>query len=363
MSNYAKTRKAGLALKALLLCGGSGTRLRPFTHTQPKALLPLAHQPILFHILNTLAATTIREVVIIIGPNGKPIVELLRKTNPWGFDFTFVDQPIPLGLAHTVLLAREALGNAPFLMHLGDNILDEPLRPLVNRFVCEKPDALLLLRRVKNPRHFGVARVDGKNVVQVEEKPRAPQSNLALVGVYLFSPAIHQAVRAISPSPRGELEITDAIQQLITEGKDVTHHLLSGWWKDTGTVTDLLAANQYLMKKLTPTVAGEVKKSTVKGVLRVAEGATLKNCQVRGPVTIGAGCRISGSTLGPYLAVGDGAEITDCHLSHTLVFAGAQLKGATLCNSIIGERVRIQGQQKTATARSLLVGADAVLEL
>ncbi|HHW12145.1 MAG TPA: glucose-1-phosphate thymidylyltransferase [Firmicutes bacterium] len=350
-------------MKALLLCGGEGTRLRPFTHTQPKALLPLAHQPILFHILDTIATTTIREVVIIIGPNGKPIMELLRKTNPWGFDFTFVDQPTPLGLAHTVLLAREAVGNAPFLMYLGDNVLDEPLRPLVNRFVCEKPDALLLLRRVKNPRHFGVARIEGKDVVQVEEKPEHAQSNLALVGVYLFSPAIHQAVRVISPSPRGELEITDAIQQLITDGKNVTYHLLSGWWKDTGTIADLLAANQYLMKKLTPAVAGEVKKSTVKGVLRVAPGSILKNCRVVGPVTIGKGCRISGSTLGPYLAVGDGAEITDCHLSRTLVLADAHLKGVTLTNSIIGERVHINSQQKTATAHSLLVGADAVLEL
>ncbi|NLC53198.1 MAG: glucose-1-phosphate thymidylyltransferase [Firmicutes bacterium] len=350
-------------MKALLLCGGEGTRLRPFTHTQPKVLLPLAHQPILFHILDSLATTTIREVVIIIGPNGKPIVELLRKTNPWGFVFTFVDQPTPLGLAHTVLLAREALGNTPFLMYLGDNILDEPLRPLVNRFVREKPDALLLLRRVKNPRHFGVAQIDGKNVVHVEEKPVKPQSNLALVGVYLFSPAIHQAVRVISPSARGELEITDAIQQLITEGKDVNYHLFSGWWKDTGTVTDLLATNQYLLKKLTSAVDGEVKKSTVKGVLKVAQGSTLKNCRVKGPVTIGAGCRISGSTLGPYLAVGDGTEIVDCNLSHTLVFADAHLKGVTLTGSIIGERVRINGQQKMAAAHSLLVGADAILEL
>ena len=350
-------------MKALLLCGGEGTRLRPFTHTQPKALLPLGHQPILFHILDTLAATTIREVIIIIGPNGKPITELLRRTNPWGFDFTFVDQPVPLGLAHTVLLARETLGNTPFLMYLGDNLLDEPLRPLVNRFVCEKPDALLLLRRVKNPRHFGIARINGQNVIQVEEKPEHAQSNLALVGVYLFSPAIHQAVQAINPSPRGELEITDAIQQLITTGKNVTYHLLSGWWKDTGTIADFLAANQYLMKKLAPGVDGEVKKSTVKGVLRIAPGSTLKNCQVLGPVTVGTGCRISGSTLGPYLAVNDGAEIVDCNLSRTLVLANAHLKGVTLTNSIIGERVQINAQQKTAAARSLLVGADAILEL
>ena len=350
-------------MKALLLCGGEGTRLRPFTHTQPKALLPLAHQPILFHILDTLAATTIREVVIIIGPNGKPIVELLRKTNPWGFDFTFVDQPKPLGLAHTVLLAREVLGNTPFLMYLGDNVLDEPLRPLVNRFVREKPDALLLLRRVKNPRHFGVARINGQHVVHVEEKPNEPQSNLALVGVYLFSPAIHQAVQVISPSPRGELEITDAIQQLIAEGKNVAYHLFSGWWKDTGTVTDLLATNQYLLKKLTSAVDGEVKKSTVKGVLRVAKGSTLKNCRVKGPVTIGAGCRISGATLGPYVAIGDGAEIVDSNISHSLVFTDAHVKGVTFTNSIIGERVRISGQQKTAPVRSLLVGADAILEL
>lgn len=350
-------------MKALLLCGGEGTRLRPFTHTQPKALFPLSHQPILFHILDALAATTIREAVIIIGPNGKPIVELLRKTNPWGFDFTFVEQPVPLGLAHTVLLAREALGNAPFLMYLGDNLLDEPLRPLVNRFVRERPDALLLLRRVKNPQHFGVARIDGRKVVQVEEKPEQPRSNLALVGVYLFSPAIHQAVQKISPSRRGELEITDAIQQLIADNREVVYHSLSGWWKDTGTIADLFAANHYLLKKLTPALDGEVKKTAVSGVLKLKNGSVLKNCRVKGPVAIGANCRISGSTLGPYLTVGDGAEITDCHLSRSLVFDSANLKGVALTDSILGERIRINGRLKMDVARSLLVGADAVLEL
>ena len=201
-----------VGLKALLLCGERGYRLqRPFTYTQPKVLLLLGHQPILFHILDTLAATPIREIAIIIGNNGQPIIDLLAEINPWGFNFSFIHQPEPLGLAHTVIIARETLGDDPFLMYLGDNILDEPLSPLINRFTTEKADALVLLRRVKNPRSFGVAVIDDTRVIHVEEKPAQPQSNLALVGIYLFTSAIHQAVRTLKPSRRGELEITDGI--------------------------------------------------------------------------------------------------------------------------------------------------------
>jgi len=350
-------------LKALLLCGGEGTRLRPFTHTQPKALLPLGHQPILFHILDALAFAAIREVVIIIGPNGRPLVSLLEQTNWWGLEFTFISQPKPLGLAHTVLIAREALGDDPFLMYLGDNILEEPLRPLIDRFAQEKPDALVLLRPVKNPRHFGVARIDGPRVTQVEEKPEQPGSNLALVGVYLFSPAIHRAVRAIKPSRRGELEITDAIQWLITNQKTVTYHLSSGWWKDTGTVGDLLTTNQHVLKKMTAAVDGEVKKTQVNGVLALKKGSLLKNCFVKGPVSIGAGCRISNSVLGPYLSVGDGVTITNCCLSRSLIFPNTRVKGVTLTNSILGERVQISGAAREERSYSLLIGADGVLNL
>ena len=350
-------------MKALLLCGGEGTRLRPFTHTKPKALLPLGHQPILFHILDALASAALREVAIIIGPNGESMVPLLTQTNRWGFRFTFISQPEPLGLAHTVLLARDALGEAPFLMYLGDNLLEEPLRPLLDRFTREKPDALLLLRPVKNPRHFGVAQIDGPRVTRVEEKPAKPMSNLALAGIYLFSPAVHQAVRAIKPSRRGELEITDAIQWLIANGKNVTYHLINGWWKDTGTVGDLLTANQYVLKKMAPAVQGEVKKTQVSGVLAVKEGSLLKNCLVKGPVSIGAGCRITGSVLGPYLSVGNGAEIINSCLSRSLIFDEVRLKGVTLTDSILGERVRISSAERKENAFSLLIGADGVLNL
>ncbi|HBR28644.1 MAG TPA: glucose-1-phosphate thymidylyltransferase [Firmicutes bacterium] len=356
-------RKVGWVLKALLLCGGEGTRLRPFTYTQPKVLLPLGHQPILFHILDTLADTPIREVAVIIGNNGQPIMDLLAKRNPWGFNFSFILQPEPLGLAHTVIIARETLGDDPFLMYLGDNILDEPLRPLINRFTAEKADALVLLRRVKNPRSFGVAVIDDTRVIRVEEKPDQPQSNLALVGIYLFTPAIHQAVRTLKPSRRGELEITDGIAQLITAGKTVHYHLLSGWWKDTGTVTDLLETNHYLLRKLPPTNEGQVKKSEVSGVLAVQKGSILKNCRVKGPVAIGTGCRITGAEIGPYLSVGDGVKITNCRLSRGLILPGAQISGVNLADSIVGERVQISSRQKNDEPASLLVGADAILKL
>lgn len=350
-------------MKALLLCGGEGTRLRPFTYTQPKVLLPLGHQPILFHILDTLANTSIREIAIIIGNNGQPIIDLLAKINPWGFNFSFIHQPEPLGLAHTVILARETLGDDPFLMYLGDNILDEPLRPLINRFAAEKADALVLLRRVKNPRSFGVAVIDDTRVLHVEEKPDQPQSNLALVGIYLFTSAIHQVVRTLKPSRRGELEITDGIARLIADGKRVHYHLLSGWWKDTGTIPHLLETNQYLLGKLPPTNEGQVKKTEVSGVLVIQKGSILKNCRIKGPVAIGTNCRVTGAELGPYLSVGDGVKITNCRLKRGLILPGAQLTTVNLTDSIIGERGRISGQQKTEVPVSLLVGADAVLKL
>jgi glucose-1-phosphate thymidylyltransferase len=350
-------------VKALLLCGGDGTRLRPFTYTQPKTLLPLGNKPLLFHILESLSAAAIKKIVIILGRNGSIIEALLKKENPWGLEVEFLYQPEPLGLAHAVLIAREALGNSPFLMYLGDNFLDEPLQPLLERFHREKPDSLVLVRRVNNPRNFGVAVVEGEKVVKVEEKPKVPRSNLALVGVYFFSEEIHQSVQGIKPSWRGELEITDAIQHLIDRGKTVTYQHLSGWWKDTGSAAELLEANKYLLKKIAPLQAGEVKKSQITGLLELKEGSILKNCQVKGPVAIGAGCRISGSLLGPYLSIGDGVEIVNCNLNHSLILPGGELKNVTLSESILGERVKVDGAKTRKESCSLLLGADSIIKI
>ena len=268
-------------MQALLLCGGDGTRLRPFTYTQPKSMLPLVNKPLLPYILESFAAAAVEKVVIVLGPNGKVIEDLLTAKPPWDLKYEFVYQPEPLGLAHAVQLAGDTLEYGPFLMYLGDNLLAEPLGPLIARFEAGKPDGLVLIREVKNPRKFGVALLEKGKVVRVEEKPKVPRSNLALLGIYLFSEAIHQAVRRIKPSWRGELEITDAIQELIEEGKTVTYHRLSGWWKDTGSILDLLEANRFYLKKLTPHHDGEVKKSEISGPLVLGKGSLLKTAWLK----------------------------------------------------------------------------------
>ena len=350
-------------MQALLLCGGDGTRLRPFTHTQPKSMLPLVNKPLLFYILESFAAAGVEKAVIILGRNGKVIEDLVTAKRPGNLKYEFVYQPEPLGLAHAVLLAGEALQYGPFLMYLGDNLLAEPLGPLIARFEQEKPDALVLIRKVKNPQNFGVAVLEKGKVVRVEEKPKLPQSNLALLGIYLFSPAIHQAVRRIKPSRRGELEITDAIQELIEQGRTVTYHRLSGWWKDTGSVLELLEANKFFLKKLTPSNHGEVKKSQISGTLALEKGSLLKNCLIKGPVAIGSGCKISGSVLGPYLAVGDGVEIVNSRIEHAMILPGGKISDLSLSTGILGERVKVVGSGSKNKASSLFLGADAVVKL
>ncbi len=349
-------------MQALLLCGGDGTRLRPFTYTQPKSMLPLVNKPLLYYILESFAAAAVEKVVIILGPNGQVIEDLLTTEHPYGLKYEFVYQPEPLGLAHAVQVAGDALQYGPFLMYLGDNLLAEPLRPLIARFEEEKPDALVLLREVKNPQQFGVALLEKGKVVRVEEKPKVPRSNLALVGIYLFSAAIHQAVRRIKPSWRGELEITDAIQELIDQGKTVTSHRLSGWWKDTGSVMDLLEANKYFLKKITPRHDGEVKKSEISGPLVLGKGSQLKNCLIKGPVAIGAGCKISGSVLGPYLSVGDEVEIVNSRISNAIILPRGQIKELSLATGILGERVKVVGSGSKNKDSSLFLGADAVVK-
>lgn len=350
-------------MQALLLCGGDGTRLRPFTYTLPKSLLPLGNKPLLFYIMESLSAAAVKKVVIVLGRNGKLIEEFLSVERPGNLTLQFVYQPEPLGLAHAVRIAGDALQYGPFLMYLGDNLLDESLGPLVARFEQEKPDGLVLIRKVNNPQKFGVAVLDKGKVVRVEEKPKVPQSNLALLGIYLFSAEIHQAVRRIKPSWRGELEITDAIQDLIDHGKTVTYHKLNGWWKDTGSTVELLEANKFFLKKLAPAPSGEVKKSQITGVLALRKGSLLKNCQVKGPVTIGAKCKISGSVLGPYLSIGDGVEIVNSSINNAIILPGGKIKDLSLTTGILGERVKVIGSGSKNKPASLFLGPDSVVKL
>ena len=283
-------------MKGLILSGGKGTRLRPLTHTSAKQLVPVANKPVLFYGIEAMAEAGIEEVGIIIAPEtGGEIREAAGDGSRFGVRIEYIEQDAPLGLAHAVLTAEAFLGDSPFVMYLGDNLLRNGIVALVDTFRTEQPDALILLTPVPDPENYGVAELDGDNrVARLVEKPKEPKTDLALVGVYMFTPAIFDAARSIEPSWRDELEITDAIQTLVDRGLRVDPHIVHGWWKDTGQVQDMLEANRLILDDLDERVEGELVDSRVEGRVVIEEGARLERTTVRGPAVIGAGSRLVG---------------------------------------------------------------------
>lgn len=351
-------------MKALVLAGGAGTRLRPITHTSAKQLVPVANKPILFYGLEAIAAAGVREVGIIVGDTRAEIMAAVGDGSRFGLAVTYLPQDAPLGLAHCVLIAREFLGDDDFVMYLGDNLLEQDLSGFVRRFTQARqelspPTAQILLKQVPDPHRFGIAELDDHgDVVHLVEKPADPPSDLALVGVYLFDPTIHDAVRAIEPSKRGELEITDAIQWLIDQGHRVRTEQLGGWWIDTGKLTPLLEANRLLLEKIETRIDGSVDDdSSIDGRVIVEEGAVLVSARIRGPVTIGAGTRIEHSFVGPFTAIGNGCTIRNAEVEHSVVMDGSSIVDiARLEDSLIGREAVVSRSQSRPRALRLMVG-------
>lgn len=362
-------------MKGLILSGGAGTRLRPITHTSAKQLVPIANKPILFYGIEDMAAVGIREIGIIIGDTGPDIRAAVGDGSKFGVKVTYIPQEAPLGLAHCVLIAQDFLGGDEFVMYLGDNMLEEGLEKFVAGFEAERHGSLLrekslsaqiLLKEVPNPESFGVAAVNEHGEVDhLVEKPKVPPSNLALVGVYLFTPRIHDAVRAIKPSARGELEITDAIQWLIDQGDRVRHEVLQGWWIDTGKKDPLLECNRLVLDTLEASVLGEVDDaSQVEGRVVVEAGAQIVNSRVRGPAIIGAGARIVNTYIGPYSSIAAGCEIVDSELDHSVVLERSRIAGvARLTDSLIGRDTEIVRSGVKPSATRLTLGDDCRVEL
>jgi glucose-1-phosphate thymidylyltransferase len=350
-------------MKALVLAGGRGTRLRPLTYTMAKQLIPVANRPILYYVMDHLRAAGISEVGVVISPEtGGQIRQALGRLDP-GLRFTYLLQEEPLGLAHAVQIARPYLEDSPFVMYLGDNLIGQGIENLIEEFHAHEADALVLLKEVATPHRFGVAELDGAGrICRLVEKPSHPPSNLALVGVYVFGPAIHQAVQEITPSWRGELEITDAIQRLLETGRIVHSAVLPSWWLDTGKKDDLLEANRvvlddWVQRAIKGTVDGD---SRVVGRVVVEEGASVERSEVRGPVAIGAKARVERSFIGPYTSVGRNCVIVDSALEHCVLLDGVQVENVQrLEDSVVGQNAIIRRGGVNHQAVRLMVGDDA----
>ncbi|MBA3857812.1 MAG: glucose-1-phosphate thymidylyltransferase [Cyanobacteria bacterium PR.3.49] len=356
-------------MKGLILSGGKGTRMRPITHTAAKQLLPVANKPILFYAVEALIEAGIKSIGIIISPEtGEEVRQCVGDGERWGIEIKYILQDQPLGLAHAVKTARDYLKDETFVMYLGDNLIKDGVAPLVERFKTNKPDAQILLKEVPNPTSFGVAELNGNGrILCLEEKPAKPKSNLALVGVYLFTAKIHNAIDEIKPSKRGELEITDAIQRMITKGEHVDSHVLTSWWLDTGKKDDMLEANRVVLDEMTDvSMLGNLDdQSRLSGRVHVGKGSILKNCTVRGPAVIGADCVLENSYVGPFTSIGDGARVSHAEIEHSILREKCQILdfNGRIEDSLIGVNVELTRSQSKPVAFRLMLGDDSKVEV
>ena len=355
-------------MKALILCGGKGTRLKPLTNTMTKQLLPVANKPILFYVIEQVREAMITDIGIIISPEtGEQIKGAVGDGSKWGVNIVYIVQPEPLGLAHAVKTAHDFLDHSPFLMFLGDNLIKGGVKKFVDQFSHDGPDALILLKEVADPRLFGVAELDSKGqVLRLVEKPKEPSSNLALVGIYIFPPLIHKAIAQIKPSWRGELEITDAIQRLVSMGRKVHAHILESWWLDTGKKDDLLEANRVVLDEfLVRDIEGQVDaQSHVEGRVEIKAGTVIEGSEVRGPVSIAEDCRIRNSFVGPFTSIGKGTVIEDSSLEHSVILEDCRIHQIErLADSLIGKGTELTRGGERFRATRLFVGDDAKVEL
>ena len=353
-------------MKALVLSGGAGTRLRPITHTSAKQLLPVANKPVLFYGLEAIAAAGITDVGIVVGDTAEAIKAAVGDGSAFGFRVTYIRQEAPLGLAHAVLVARDFLGEDDFVMYLGDNFIVGGIENLVTEFSALRPAAQIMLTQVADPRAFGVAELDpAGQVVCLEEKPSAPRSDLALVGVYMFTPAVHEAVAALKPSWRGELEITEAIQWLIDNGRPVSSTVITGYWKDTGNVTDMLEVNRLVLETIEPRLDGVVDSATeIIGRVVVEAGAQVSGSRIVGPVIIGAGSKVTGSYVGPFTAIADECIIDDSEIEYSIVLSGASICGVRRIEaSLIGHDTEVTPASRVPSAHRLVLGDHSKVQI
>ena len=349
-------------MKGLILSGGKGTRLRPLTYTSAKQLVPVANKPVLFYGIEALVGAGITDIGIVVGDTQAEIRAAVGDGSKWGAHVTYIEQDAPRGLAHAVLISEAFIGTDPFVMYLGDNLLNRGIVEFVEQFVREGPAAQILLTPVPDPQMFGVAELKDNKVVRLVEKPKEPKTNLALVGVYMFGPEIFASARRIKPSFRNELEITDAIQDLIDRGLCVNPHLVDGWWKDTGKLEDMLEANRLILETLTARVEGTVDgASRLEGMVIVEAGATVEHSVIRGPAIIGPGARIKNAYVGPFTSIGKDVEIRHSEIEHSIVLEGSLIHDldVRVADSLIGRGVKIHRLPLKPSAHRFMLGDNS----
>lgn len=352
-------------MKALILAGGKGTRLRPITYSMAKQLVPIANRPVVEYGILALREAGIEEIGIVVTELGGPFEAVLGDGSRFGARFTYIAQPEPLGLAHAVATARPFLGDEDFAMYLGDNLIKSPLSELVKEFEASRPAATVLLTPVPDPERFGVAEMEGDRVVRLEEKPKSPRSNLALVGVYLFDRRIHDIIETLKPSARGEYEITEAIQGLIDAGEPVRSHIVAGYWKDTGTVEAMLEANRLILEDIEPKIEGNVEGCRIEGRVVIGAGAVLRRTTVRGPAIVGAGCTLEDAYVGPFTAIDRGCRLARVEIENSIVLADSTLEDlpARVADSLLGRGARVSGRATRPVALRLVLGDSSEVDL
>ncbi len=355
-------------MKGLILSGGKGTRLRPLTYTSAKQLVPVANKPVLFFGIESVVAAGITDIGIIVGDTKDEIRDAVGDGSAFGARVTYIEQDAPRGLAHAVMIAEDFLGDDSFVMYLGDNLIAGGITSLVEEFQELGANAQILLAEVPNPQQFGVAELAADNTIKrLVEKPPEPRSNLALVGVYMFDQNILESVKLIEPSGRGELEITDAIQNLIDRGFEVHPHKVRGWWKDTGKLEDMLEANRIVLDshdmKRHHEAVGDGGR--LEGRVELGEGATLVDSLVRGPAIIGAGARLENAFVGPYTSIGDGCTLASCEIENSIVLAGSEIRdiGTRIDASLVGRNVKIVKTDSKPKAYRFMLGDNSEVDI
>jgi len=353
-------------VKALILSGGKGTRLRPITHTGAKQLVPVANKPILFYAIEAIRDAGITDIGIIVGDTHEEIKAAVGTGEKFGVKVTYIHQEAPLGLAHAVKIAEDYLGDEHFVMFLGDNLIKDGITALVEEYSRSEANSQILLAHVPNPQDFGVAILDGDRVVKLIEKPKDPPTDLALVGVYMFDHNIFEAVNAIKPSARGELEITDAIQYLIDHGYRVDSHIISGWWKDTGSLSAMLEANRLMLEDLETDIKGEVDESSqIMGRVNIGVGTRIINSCIRGPAIIGEDCVIENAFIGPFTSVNNRVTICSSEVEHSIILEDCKILniGSRLEDSLIGKNVTIEKDAKKPKAYRMMLGDNSAVSV